>query len=416
MKKGESGNLIRGARIGMAVRVFGCQGGLELYTHKIVEGLLERGVHISVICEENQSDLAHKKLSFHTWAPPSPELSRRQQMLHRFRAASDACENISGLDILHSQHLPLDACDVVTFHNHTIKRLSKVGLNWEQQVNSLKGAVNKVYRLRHKFDEILCRSARVLVFPSLVVQQDYLDCFPFLADSGGKEYLLVRPGASLFHVPEQHTKMPNEALSFVNEAVAGTRVIPASALSPEPFTFLFVGRGFRKKGLDILLAACGILKARKLNFRLLIAGLKEKPPDTLRNLISGLRSSVEYLGFQKDMEAVYRRAQCIVLPSRIEPFGMAPIQAMNYGLVPIVSSVSGVSEVLQDDYDALILPDHLSAGQLAGLMEKAMQDGSKMQALSLAARQTAKKISWEQAVDDTVSAYTLALGALSRHR
>lgn len=397
MNEGEQRNFVRGAHIGMAVRIFGSRGGLELYTHKIVEGLLERGARVSVICEENQSDLAHKNICFHSWAPPPSQLSRRQQMIYRFRAASDACENISDLDILHSQHLPLDACDVVTFHNHTIKRLSRVGLSWERQVNSVKGTVSKAYRLRHKFDEILCRSARVLVFPSRVMQEDYMECFPFLADSSGKECLLVRPGASLSHSSDE---------------LAGG--FCGSTSFSHPFTFLFVGRGFRKKGLDVLLSACRILRARKQHFRLLIAGLKEKVPDTLFNLMSGLRSRVEYLGFQNDMEAVYRRSQCIILPSRIEPFGMAPVQAMNYGLVPIVSKVCGVAEILKDGYDSLILQDHLCAEQLASLMETAMQGGGEMQALSRAARQTAKRVSWEQAVDDTVHAYALARGALSR--
>ncbi len=72
-----------------------------------------------------------------------------------------------------------------------------------------------------------------------------------------------------------------------------------------------------------------------------------------------LSNHVQYLGFVKDMETLYRAGSIIALPSRIEPFGMAVLQAMSYALVPVVSKVAGVTELLQNDSDAIVIENHL---------------------------------------------------------
>jgi glycosyltransferase involved in cell wall biosynthesis len=176
------------------------------------------------------------------------------------------------------------------------------------------------------------------------------------------------------------------------------------------FKFLFVGRGFRKKGLDILLEACTILnKQYPGKFKLLIAGLKKKGLDSLRLNAMGLQDCVQYLGFQKDMDAVYAQASVTILPSRVEPFGMAPIQGMQRGLVPIVSKISGVAETLHDGENALILQNHLSASELAQHMQKLMTDRESLTKLSANALKTAQKLSWDATVESTVQAYEIAL-------
>lgn len=128
----------------------------------------------------------------------------------------------------------------------------------------------------------------------------------------------------------------------------------------------------------------------------MIAGLKEKPLQKFDLINLGISSNVEFLGYQKDMANVFSKAKALVLPSKIEPFGMAPIQAMQYGLVPIVSKVCGVAEVLSDNNDALILQNHLSAPELADLMAKLMGNLELYKKLSKQARQSAQAISWKR--------------------
>ena len=372
--------------IAMAVRSFSENGGLELYAHRTVEGLLERGHKVTVVCEVSDSKLTHANLE-KLYFPPAPEgVPKAARISHHFSAASKFIAEHGPYDVVHSQHLPMEGADAVTFHNHTANRLLEVGQGWEKLLNSAKMIYSTAYKLRYSQDEILCR-AGVLLFPAKVCRDDFAATYKLNSRPSPPSYVVANPGAN-FPGPD----------ALAKETAVTTR-------GDAPFTFLFVGKGFRKKGLDILLRACQLLKAEGAVFRLIIAGLKGKPLDKLRLQWMGLSGTVEYLGFRKDMQNVYAQAQATILPSRIEPFGMAPVQGMIYGLVPIVSAVSGVAEVLTDGSDSLILKDHLAPAELARLMKQLMTDSEDLRAMSSKARQTAKELTWERTVDETLKAY-----------
>ncbi|CAN5419430.1 glycosyltransferase family 4 protein [soil metagenome] len=372
--------------IALVMRLFSSQGGLELYALKLIEGLLSSGHKVTVICEVDESNLSHVNLDVQKFAAPKVGSSKWQKIEHYRKVASEAVDKAGPFDIVHSQHFPLASkqLDAVTYHNHTAGRLSLVGYPLERLLNNYKMATAKGYKLRHKYDLELCKNAGVRILVANVMKEDFYNTY--VLDSQAP-FAIAPPGAELGNSQE-------------NEPITLER-----AQGQEPFTFLFVGKGMRKKGLDTLFKACSILNKRKLDFRLLIAGLKEKPLQKLELTALGIQKKVEFLGYQKDMASVFRRGQSLVLPSKIEPFGMAPIQAMQYGLVPIVSKVCGVSEVLSDNSDALILQNHLSANELADLMAKLMGNQELYKKLSTQARQSAQKITWQKTVEATEAAY-----------
>jgi len=377
-----------GLRVCMVARLFSPSGGLELYCHKVVEGLLERGALVTVVCEQNQSNLAHPNLKVHSFAPPGKNLSKAEKLKYYLEVTSNAVKESGPYDIVHSQHHPVNPVDVATFHNHTVFRLSQVGKPWERLLNNAKVTFTRAYQARNEVDKQLSTGAKCLNFTSKTTRDDFYKTFSL----GSKPSVISYPGASL-----------------AGSSDAGTNS-RQTRKDGEPFTVLFVGKGFRKKGLDVLLDAMQTLKSEGKKCRLLIAGLSKKPADKFRLARLGLESEVEYLGFRHDMENVYRQADSIVLPSRIEPFGMSPVQGMLRGLVPIVSAVSGVSEILTENQDALILKNHLDHRELAGLIARLMNDRELTSRLSAAAMTTAKEITWEKAVESTLVAYGQAIG------
>lgn len=386
---------MKSLKIAMLVRQFSAHGGLELYAHKVVEGLLDNGVIVTVVCQEKNSVLQDPKLTFKMIESPPRGLTKSARLRQLFAAANKAIRELESVDLVHSQHCPSAEADVVTFHNHTTERLSKVGLWWEGLLNDTKRGIIPAYRLRDEQDEILCRRALSLIFPAEVMKEDFFQRYPFLQGPPPKPYVVAYPGASL-----EQDSIPERTIA------SGTE-----------FNFLFVGRGFRKKGLDVLLQACSILKSKTTRkFNLYIAGLKEKSADRLRLSLMGLGGFVHYLGFQKDMEAVYAKASVIILPSRVEPFGMAPIQGMQRGLVPIVSRVSGVCEALKAGHNALVLENQLDATELAGHMLRLMDDPKLLQTLSENALQSAASINWNETVGKTLEAYELALSLKRKER
>jgi glycosyltransferase involved in cell wall biosynthesis len=374
-------------KIAVVLRLFSPSGGLELYALKLVEGLLENGHKITVICEKDDSGLTHPNLTVHRFSPAPEKLSKSQRLDYYLAATSKAVKDLGPFDIIHSHHFPVDPVDVVTFHNHTARRLSSVGYGWERTLNDLKMTFTKAYQARHEHDARLARGAKMRIFVGAVMKDDFYQNFSLPKDA---PYAVAHPGARL---------------------TANSNLLNGDSQSGEitkdsrSFTFLFVGKGFRKKGLDTLLSSCIILKRRGHSFALQIAGIKASPAGQLQLQVLHLADQVKYLGFRQDMPYVYAGSQAIILPSKIEPFGMAPIQGMQFGLVPIVSRVCGVAEVLTDGQDCLILNNHLDKVALADLMERLIVDRELYKRLQGQAKVTADKLNWRQTVEATEKAY-----------
>jgi glycosyltransferase involved in cell wall biosynthesis len=324
-----------------------------------------------------------------------------RKLQHQFAAATQAVRENGPFDLVHSQHFPAADCDVVTIHNHSVPHLAGVGSYWENALNWAKGKVVPAYRMRNHYDRILCRRARSFVFPALVCRDDFYRAFGDFFPIRLVPYVVARPGADL-----------HAASSVQPSTACGGR--EAVGQAGGPFTFLFVGRGYRRKGLDTVLRACKILRARKQQFKLLVAGLPGRPLDILRLKLMGLEENVEYLGFRKDMENVYARASAFVLPSRHDVFGMAPLQAMHWGIVPIVSRCMGVAELLSDHQNALLLEDQLDADALAAQMQELMSDRDLLDRMSRNARLIPSTTTWDKCVEATLEAYRLAADSTDR--
>jgi D-inositol-3-phosphate glycosyltransferase len=119
----------------------------------------------------------------------------------------------------------------------------------------------------------------------------------------------------------------------------------------------------------------------------------------------GIADCVEFAGYQKDLKPFQENASVIVVPSKCEAFGMSPVEAMLFGVPAIVSSVAGVSELLNDGIDGLVLKDHLSAKELAQHMQQLQSDPAMLKSMQIKARAKAKQLTWDKTVDATITAY-----------
>ncbi len=398
-------------KVAMVVRSFSTNGGLELYTHKLVEGLLQLGHSVKVICEENSSQLDSPNLSFHYFPGPAKDASKEGRLQHYHEAASRAVKQAGAFDVVHSQHLPVSGAEVVTFHNHSVHRLYKVGKAWENLVNWTKFQLLARYRLRDQYDQLLINEGKCLVFSAKVCRDDFYANYNISEIK--KPSVVAYPGASLaLDLPELYEKNIFETVKELNPDARGTQT-NSEFDGNQPFTFLFVGRGYRKKGLDVLLSACHQLRKQGKLFHLIVAGISLRPLDKLRLQRMDLSGLVTYLGFRKDMQSVYKQGMAIVLPSRVEPFGMTALQGMSAGLTPIVSRVSGVSEIIENGNSGqaagLVLENHLSAKELAKHMEFLMSDRKRCRQMGEAARSVAQELTWDRTVQDTLKAYEIAL-------
>lgn len=112
---------------------------------------------------------------------------------------------------------------------------------------------------------------------------------------------------------------------------------------------LFLGRITMQKGPEYFLMAARKVLEEMENVKFVMAGTG----DMMHRIIEmaahmGIGHKVLFTGFLRgeDVKRVYRMADLYVMPSVSEPFGIAPLEALNHDVPVIISKQSGVAEVL----------------------------------------------------------------------
>lgn len=149
---------------------------------------------------------------------------------------------------------------------------------------------------------------------------------------------------------------------------------PAEPRQRDPFVFLWAGRLEAVKGVDLLLEAAKFLADQSdQEFQVRLAGkgsLREELERRAKKL--GVTARVSFLGrlSREEMQEEMKRANCFVLPSWYEAFGVVLIEAMATGL-PVIASRSGGPDAMVNTDNGLLI-DPGSAGKLAGAMQDMM--------------------------------------------
>ncbi len=136
---------------------------------------------------------------------------------------------------------------------------------------------------------------------------------------------------------------------------------------------LFVANDFRKKGLEALLNALGMLTKKEQsnlqNLTLAVVGNSAHAVGFSAQIERlGLASCVVFLGQIEDVASAYQAADVLAHPTFEDTFGMVVLEAMAHGLPVVVSAgrYCGIAELLSHGVNALVLQDPRDAGVLRG--------------------------------------------------
>lgn len=147
------------------------------------------------------------------------------------------------------------------------------------------------------------------------------------------------------------------------------------------FKFLAVGRLVQKKGFEYLIEACGMLLEQGFDFECEIVGkgpLEEPLKAQIEKL--GLEKNVALTGFvaPNDMPEKYRSGDILAAPCVIADNGDVDglpnvcLEAMNFGLPVISTTISGIPEAIEEGKNGWLVPPN-DAQAFAEAMKKAMQ-------------------------------------------
>lgn len=126
------------------------------------------------------------------------------------------------------------------------------------------------------------------------------------------------------------------------------------------FTFIFVGRIVKDKGINELCKAFDKLSSFA-PMRLILIGSYEDTLDPISNEtreIISRNDTIEVVGpkYGDDLIAYYAAADCFVMPSYREGFPNTVLEAGAMGLPSIVTDINGSREIVKDGENGMIVP------------------------------------------------------------
>ena len=146
-----------------------------------------------------------------------------------------------------------------------------------------------------------------------------------------------------------------------------TNILTQLGLDPKKRQLLFVGNGFRRKGLDVLLQALATMKEK--NYQLSVVGKDKKILDYKKRVkLLNLNEQVIFHGLQEDVLMFYQAADHLVLPTLYDPFANVTLEALALGVSVITSNMNGGCEVIQEHNGWVFYRD----SELAKLLESAL--------------------------------------------
>lgn len=128
--------------------------------------------------------------------------------------------------------------------------------------------------------------------------------------------------------------------------------------SDKDFVFGLSAVGFERKGGYITLKAAAKLKKLCKNFKVKIIYPQKNFFINFLIKLYNLQDNVEFIGCQADMSAFYNDIDCLLMPSKVEPFGMVATEAMSFGKPVILSKICGAADFIKSGNNGFVVDNN----------------------------------------------------------
>jgi len=320
-------------------------GGIGSFYHYFAVALAAAGHSVEVFCQSISDErsvmtegvLVHHVLGWHDGTRPGvpePMAGNADLGVFAFGLAS------AMLDAVHQRHAVLPF-DIIEGHEH-------LGIN--ALINNAKPPGAKtVTRYHTAYSSLVSR--QLVDWPESAVIRSLERQSVHLAD--------LRIAASRF-ISEVNAQdfaaPPADALIF--NLVDSPPAAAVEGRAEQEDLILFVGRlVLNHKRPDLVIQAFAVLAERFPTLRLKLAGPDMDLPHggtvwqhCLRLLPPALVGRVHYHGAlpPAEVQALYRRAKILIVPSSFESFGMVAIEAMRTGCIPLVADQTALVDLVGD--------------------------------------------------------------------
>ncbi len=174
-----------------------------------------------------------------------------------------------------------------------------------------------------------------------------------------------------------------------------------------------VGSYEARKGIRATVAATTRLLRARPDLQMAFFGTVRPVEQTLADFPEDLRDRLTIVPHfdNEQLPQMLADYDVFIMPSIYEAFGIAPLEAMACGLVPIVTNIAGPAEYIADGYNGLVVPVDAPVA-LEGAIARLLDDTALYNHLRRGALATAQAYGW-----DGVAAARLAdYEAYGRHK
>lgn len=365
------------------------RGGAERYTVDLARALAARGHDVALLyaaafAGEGMAGVRHLHIK-------TGGVTRAK----RYRNFLDALErhlDAESYDIVHAM-LPVHRCDIYQPH---------AGFAFEAAASG---------HLKHK--SILKRAAsrlgnRLNVKRRLyaAVERNLLTASPAPAVIC-LSHAMKQDVESRFRIdPASAVIIPNAVdLNHYDPAAhpnAGTKLREQLGLSSARKIGLFLSQDFVRKGLIETLQAVATLNDP--SFVLVVTGREDPAPFQRLAARLGITPNVIFTPPTGDPYPFYAAADVVLFPSRFDSFGLVPAEAVAMGVPPIVSRAAGISELLTDAKNALVVEDPAQTATFTAAIRHAL-DPETHDRLSRGCLASRTIFSYDKHLDSIVALY-----------
>jgi glycogen synthase len=187
-----------------------------------------------------------------------------------------------------------------------------------------------------------------------------------------------------------------------NQPAAGAKIESTDKI------VLFLGRITMQKGPEYFIAAAKRVLEKVDDVKFVLAGSGDmalRMIDLAANM--GIGHKVLFTGFLrgKDIERVFQMADCYVMPSVSEPFGIAALEAISHDVPVILSKTSGASEVLSH----VLKVDFWDIDEMANKIVAVLRHPPLSETLRQHGSFELHRLTWEGAAERCAEAYQRAM-------
>lgn len=333
-------------------------GGLEKYTLRLAKRFSERGCQVTILTTGQESKDTSKAATLPLDVVFLP--CKQFFSFGKLRKFDLECQNwlkkhpheiVFGTD-RHSQQTHYRAGNGV--HAEYLSKRREA----ESSLKTLSFPFNPLHRTILQYEKQTYGNphTRTIFTNSQMVKNEVLKHY----QTDEQRIKVIHNGVEWQEMTQDFDSWESNRASLIDELRLGIR----------DFQLLFIGNGYRRKGLQHLLKALSCIDHP---FHLSVLG-KDKEAKEFQKMSRelGLEKKVTFLGQRCDIRKFYQLADAVAIPSLYDPFANVTIEAIAMGVPVITSKYNGASEIITS-INGQIVEELLETPSLVNALKKAFE-------------------------------------------